>query len=143
MNRRMWFNILWCLIIVASVIWAFLTMGNPLTREGFSMYTREDNSLILSDKDALSFNATSQGIALTDAASQRLQTIGDVLYNYANEVSIKIDNQEIYRGLFRAATMSALPAAPTIRILYPEVTADGSENYSEFRLFYPKLSASQ
>jgi hypothetical protein len=140
MNRRLWLNLFLCLVIVASVIWTFQTMGNPLPRKGFSMFTRGDNSLILSDEDVLSYNASSQEIVLTDAASQRLQSIGDALYNYANQVSIKIDNQEIYRGLFRAATMSALPAAPAIGILYPEVSADGSvENYSSFRLFYPSF----
>jgi hypothetical protein len=53
-------------------------------------------------------------MAITPEASERLTALGD-LYSFTGFV-IKIDGEEIYRGIFREYTMSALPASPRISI---------------------------
>jgi hypothetical protein len=105
------------------------------------MVSLSDNSLLLSDSDILSFNRTSQELLLTDAAAQRLQAIGTNLYNFTNTVSIRINGEEIYRGIFRNAVMSAVPEPPTISILYPSITIpECTEKPNMIRLFYPSFT---
>jgi hypothetical protein len=51
---------------------------------------------------------------------------------------IKIDGEEIYRGIFREYTMSAAPASPRICILFPSAFFPyQSLNYGAIRMFFP------
>ena len=64
--------------------------------------------------------------------------MGD-LYAWAGFV-VKIDGVEVYRGVFRAHTMSAIPAPPSITILFPSVVLPSeTENYGAIRMFYPSF----
>jgi hypothetical protein len=115
------------LLIVVIAVAAVLIYQNSLTstpesthNDEFAMICLSDNSTLLSDSDVLSFNSTSQEFNLSDAAVQRLQAAGDNLYNFTNPVSIRVNGEEIYRGIFRSAVMSAVPEPPTIAILIPQ-----------------------
>jgi hypothetical protein len=133
------------LLIVVVVVAAVLIYQNSLTEtpetapdDGFTMVYLSDNSTLLSDSDILSFNSTSQEFNLTDAATQRLQAAGDNLYNFSNVVSVRINGEEIYQGIFRSAVMSAVPELPTVAILYPSITfPGGAEKENAMRIFYP------
>jgi hypothetical protein len=133
------------LLIVVVAVAAVLIYQNSLTStpliaadDGFTMVYLSDNSTLLSDSDILSFNGTSQEFNLTDAATQRLQAAGDNLYSFSNVVSIRVNGEEIYRGIFRSAVMSAVPELPTVAILYPSITfPGGAEKENAMRIFYP------
>lgn len=133
------------MLIVAVAVAAVLIYQNnyantPKTtqNDGFTMVYLSDNSTLLTDLDVCSFNSTHQEFTLTDAAAQCLRAAGDNLYNFTNPVSIKVNGEEIYRGIFRSAVMSAVPEPPTVAILYPSITfPDGAEKDNAMRLFHP------
>jgi hypothetical protein len=107
-----------------------------LSEAGFRIYSIENNFLLISDADILSYNWTSQEMAITLEASERLTKTGD-LYSWTGVV-IKIDGEETYHGIFREYIMSAIPASPRICILFPSMLFPSeSINYGAIRMFFP------
>ena len=136
-KKRMWISLL--LIVLASIaaLWVFSYVSQP-SEVGFSLSSLKDNTLLVSDADVLSYNWTSQEIALTDGASQRLMLRGENLYSYTNGFVMKIDGEVVYEGVFRSAFMSAIPEPPKISIMYPSMFFQSeSENYNAIRMFFP------
>lgn len=135
------------LLAVIVAVAAVVIYQNTLARTsenkqltGFTMVILSDNTTLLSDVDVLSFNSTSQEFTLTQNASERLQQVGNSLYNFTNPVSIRVNGEEIYRGIFRSIIMSAVPEPPTVAILYPSVTIpECTEKDNVMRLFYPSF----
>jgi hypothetical protein len=104
------------------------------------MVSLNDNSVLLSNADMMSFNVTSQEIFLTNTGAQRLALLENGLYDFSNVVSLRVNGQEIYQGVFRTASMSALPQQPKIAILYPSMDlTTGTENDHAIRLFFPSF----
>jgi|WetSurMetagenome_2_1015567.scaffolds.fasta_scaffold509753_2 hypothetical protein len=141
MKKRVWISLLLLLLVVFVATSTLLVLkGNWLaaSTSGFSVISLQDSTVLLSDGDVVSYNLTSQEIALTNSASQRLTQVGDSLYSYSPGVSVRINGEEIYQGIFRLATMSAVPSAPKIAILFPSVDLpSGATNNHAIRLFYP------
>ena len=138
MEAKLWISVV--LIIAMSIVAAML-LANYLAKpkeEGFTIVFLEDNTLLISDNDVLSYNWTSQEIAITDAASERLLGKGDSLYSFSKGFVMRINGEEVYQGVFRLAVHSAIPGSPKISILFPS-TLFGSEpdNYHALRMFYP------
>ena len=122
------------LILVAGLF--FSSMESP-SKEGFTLTFIENNVLLISDADVISYNVTSQEIAITEIASERLVNIGNELYNFTGFV-IRIDGEEVYQGVFRSAIMSAIPGPPRICVLFPSMFLQlGIENNNAIRIFYP------
>ena len=138
MKRRIWLSILLIGTISIAVVWVFMNNTMQPSQSGFTLLSLKDNTLLLSDVDILSYNWTSQEITLTDNASQRLMQMGDRLYSFNNEFTIKINGEELYRGIFRSAYMSTIPEAPKISIMYPSLLFPSEkENNHALRLFFP------
>src|SRR5512137_2310437 len=106
-------------VAVISAAWFLKDYVVPPSEEGFRLVSLESSAVLISDADIVSYNWTSQEIAITDAASERLLQIGDDLYSFADGFVIRIDGEEVYRGVFRTAIMSAIPESPKISILFP------------------------
>ena len=127
------------LLVVLASLSALLFFSSYMmhpSEAGFRTYSLQNNALLISDADILSYNWTSQEMAITAEASERLTKIGD-LYSFTGFV-IRIDGEEIYRGIFRQHAMSATPAAPRISILFPSVLFPSeSVNYEAIRMFWP------
>lgn len=144
MKKQAILSLLAIIIAVAAVVIYQSTLGSASENKpatGFTMLYLSDNSTLLSDADILSFNSTSQEFTLTQNASQSLQQFGYSLYNFTNPVSIRINSEEIYRGIFRNAAMSAVPQPPTIAILYPSITfPEGTQKDNVMQLFYPSFT---
>jgi hypothetical protein len=138
MKRRIWISILLVLVASISAIVFFRSYILQPVEAGFMLYSLQNNALLISDADILSYNWTSQEIAITVAASARLAGLGDNLYSFSTGFVIKIDEEEIYRGIFRAPYMSAIPEPPRISILFPSVLFPSeTKNYGAVRMFYP------
>ena len=138
MKKRLWLFFL--LVLLVSVTAAVLFRGylTKPSEEGLRIVFLESNALLISDADVLSYNLTSQEIAITDQASDRLTALGDSLYSFTDGFVIKIDGEEVYRGVFRLAIHSAVPSPPKISILYPSMLFPSeTENRNAIRLFYP------
>jgi hypothetical protein len=127
-------------LVAATALWLSGEYWLPAHQKGFSLVTLQDNSVLVSDSDVLSFNVTSQEFVISDAASQRLMQNLDSLYQFNNTVVIRVNGEEIYHGIFRAAWMSAVPSLPKVAILFPSMHfPDGTENSHAIRLFYPNF----
>jgi hypothetical protein len=137
MRRKIWMGIV---LIVATLILAvglFTGYVEPPSENGFRLIFLENNTVLISDSDVVSYNLTSQEIAITEIASERLVGMGDELYSFTGFL-IRIDGEEVYRGVFRSAIMSAIPGSPKICILFPSmVLHSGIENQNGIRMFYP------
>ncbi len=138
MKKLEFAGILVIIVLVGGCLWVFLGSWIPASETGFSLVRLNDNSLLVSDADVLSFNASSQEMVLSDASSRRLLQAGDSLYMFNGTVSVRVNGEEIYQAIFRASSMSALPAPPTIAICFPSMHfPSGVEDDHELRLFYP------
>ena len=138
-KRNTWAGLGLVVLVLAS---ALFFLGNYLTKktsqEGFRLVFVENNALLISDDDILSYNWTSQEMTLTDSASQRLLAFGNDLYRYSEGFIITINGEEVYQGIFRAGYMSAIPAPPKISILFPSLFfPTGVENPKALMMFYP------
>jgi hypothetical protein len=144
LKKQVILGVLLVVIVAVSALLVFQSgiLGSASKdKTGFTMVSLSDNSVLLYDTDILSFNSTSQEFTLTDSAVQRLQAAGTNLYNFSNVVSIRVNGEEIYQGIFRNAAMSAVPQPPTISILYPSITfPEGTEKDNVMRLFYPNFT---
>ena len=120
MRRRL---LIGAALISATLILAaglFLGSGESPSKEGFTLTFLENDALLISDADVVSYNVTSQEIAITELASERLLDMGNKLYNFTGFV-IRIDGEEVYQGVFRSAIMSAIPGSPRICVLFPSM----------------------
>lgn len=135
-KRRIWIGFLLVVLASISALCFFRSYMMQPSEAGFRIYSIENNALLISDADILSYNWTSQEMAITPEASERLTEMGD-FYSWTGFV-IEIDGEEIYCGIFRAHTMSAIPASPRISILFPSVLFPSqSINYGAIRMFFP------
>jgi hypothetical protein len=133
MKKLLWVSIALVVLGVLAGLWVFRGALLPSSEDGFRLVSLEDNSLLVSDPDIVSYNSTSQEITLTSQASQRLTQMGDELYK--SVVVIRINGEEIYQGLFRTAYMSSIPPPSQITILFPsDLTNDHA-----LRLLYPSF----
>ena len=138
MKKSTLIGLLLVAVAAISAIWLLSGYMNPQPEEGFSLISLENNSLLISDADVVSYNWTSQEITIIDAASERLLRMGDDLYSFTKGFVIRIDGGEVYRGVFRTAVMSAVPESPKIAVLFPSVLFPSeTENHNAIRLFYP------
>jgi hypothetical protein len=136
MERRIWIGLLLVVLASLSALLFFSSYTMHPSEAGFRIYSLQNNAVLVSDADILSYNWTSQEMAITPEASERLTKIGD-LYSFTGFV-IKTDGEEIYRGIFREHIMSATPASPRISILFPSVLFPSeSINYGAIRMFFP------
>jgi len=136
MKRRIWIGSLLVVLASISTLWFFRSYMMQPSEAGFRIYSLQNNALLISDADILSYNWNSQEMAITPEASERLTEMEN-LYSWTGFV-IKIDGEEIYRGIFRAHTMSAIPASPRISIQFPSVLFPSqSINYGAIRMFFP------
>ena len=133
MRRRIWIVLVLILATLISAVWFFTGYVEPPSEGGFRLVFLENNVLLISDADVVSYNLRArQEIAITDTASERLVGMGDRLYSFTGFL-IRIDGEEVYRGVFRSAVMSAIPGPPKISILFPSEI----ENHNAIRMFYP------
>ena len=122
------------LIIVVVLI---LGSGMSPSKEGFTLTFLENDVLLISDAEFVSYNVTSQEIAITEIASERLLDMGDELYSFTGFV-IRIDGETVYQGVFRLSVMSAIPGPPKICVLFPSMSLQsGIENNNAIRMFHP------
>ena len=138
MKKRLWLFFLLVLIVSVIAGWLFRGYLTQPSEAGLRIVSLESNEVLISDADVLSYNLTSQEITITDQASDRLTALGDSLYRFTDGFVIRIDGEEIYRGVFRMAIHSAIPSPPKISILYPSMLFPSeTENRNAIRMFYP------
>jgi hypothetical protein len=139
MKRRIWIGFVLVVLASISALWFFRSYMMQPSEAGFRIYSIENNALLISDADILSYNWTSQEMAITTEASERLTETGN-LYSWPGGVVVKIDGEETYRGIFREYTMSAIPTPPKISILFPSASFPfESVNRGAIRMFFPSF----
>ena len=138
MKRWVWIGLALAILVSISALWLFRGHVAQSPENGIRIVSLENNALIISDADILSYNWTRQEITITDKAADRLEGMGDRLYSFSSGFAIRINGEEVYRGVFRAAYMSAIPESPRISILYPSMLFPSeTENRNAIRMFYP------
>ena len=140
MRRRFWIGLLLIVTVLVAGLWIYTRYMMQQSEAGFRLVFLENNDVLISDSDVLSYNWTSQEIALSDGASERLIQMGDSLYSFTTGFVIRIDGEEVYRGVFRSPIMSAIPAPPKISIMIPNVVFPSSTpDDHAMRMFYPSF----
>jgi len=139
MRRKILISITLLLVTLILIVGYFFGSMDSSLNERFTLTFLENNVLLISDADVISYNVTSQEIAITEIASKRLVNMGNELYNFTGFV-IRIDGEEVYQGVFRSAIMSAIPGPPKICVLFPSMfLQSGMENNYAIRMFYPSF----
>ena len=137
MRRRILISATLIFVMLILVLGLFLDSMNSPSKEEFTLIFLENNVLLISDADVVSYNVTSQEIAITEIASERLLGMSDELYSFMGFV-IRIDGEVVYQGMFRSAIMSAIPGPPRICVLFPSMFLQSEiENNNAIRMFYP------
>ncbi len=139
MRKKILISLVLIIVTLILVVGLFFGSMESPSKEGFTLTFIENNVLLISDVDIVSYNITSKEIAITEIASGRLVDMENKLYNFTGFV-IRIDGEEIYHGVFRSAIMSAIPDPPRICVLFPSMfLKSGIENNNAIRMFYPRF----
>jgi hypothetical protein len=140
MKKRLWISLMLIVLVSIAGLWIISSFLMEQSETGFRLVSLENNDLLISDADVITYNWTSQELALTDGASQKLIKMGDNLYSFTSEFVIRIDGEEMYRGIFRSPIMSAIPSPPKISIMFPNVLFPSSATDDHaIRMFYPSF----
>lgn len=135
--RRIWIGAVLIVVTLILAVGLFVGYMDPPSEEGFRLIFLDNNVLLISESDVMSYNLTSQEIVITEIASERLLGMEDELYSFTGFL-ILIDGEEVYRGVFRSAVMSAIPGPPDICILFPSMLLQSEiENQNAIRMYYP------
>ncbi|MFX1513025.1 MAG: hypothetical protein ACFFCQ_10595, partial [Promethearchaeota archaeon] len=82
MRRKILISSVLILAILILVVGLFFGSMESPSKERFTLTFLENNVLLISDADIVSYNMTSQEIAITEIASERLVDMGNKLYNF-------------------------------------------------------------
>jgi hypothetical protein len=113
-------------------IWFALDSQLQVSREGFGIYLLENDTLIISDVDMLSYNKTNHGIDLTDECAKRLEEVKTPIFG---RFVIRINAEEIYYGTFVPSFVSrSYPSSEPV-IMTPPLS--GSYDFVKIQMGYP------
>ena len=76
MKGWVWTGLVLVILVSISALWLFRGHFAQPSENGFIIVSLEDNALLVSDADILSYNWTKQEIAITDEASDILVGMG-------------------------------------------------------------------
>lgn len=107
--------------ISAVFRWHFLNPNLQSQEEGFGIYLREDDRLVVSDKDFVSYSQTSHEIKLTKHGVGKIEALN--ISVFGDPFVVKIDREEIYNGTFMSP-ISSLPIASSEAVIVTLVQND-------------------
>ena len=103
-------------ILISAVFgWRFLDPNLQIQEEGFRIYLREYDRLVVSDEDFVSYNQTSHEIKLTKSGTGKIGALNVSVFG--NFFVVKIDGDEIYNGTFMTPISSLLIASSEVVIV--------------------------
>jgi hypothetical protein len=140
MWKKLCLGVTLAFLMLFLVVWLLGINDTKTTDEEFTLVLLENDEVLICEIDVLSYNWTSQEIAITNAASERLLGQEEGLYSFTGGFVVRIHSEEIYRGVFRSAIHSAIPDSPGISVLFPSILfSSETENYCAMRMFYPSF----
>ena len=107
--------------IFAVFVWRFLNPNLQSQEEGFGIYLREDDRLVVSDEDFVSYNQTSHEIKLTKPGAEKIEALN--ISVFGDPFVVKIDGEEIYNGTFMTP-ISSLSIASSEAVIVTLVQND-------------------
>ena len=86
------------IVAIFLIIFGIVTYFNQsqITEEGFGIYLLDNNELVISDTDIISYNRTSHEIRLNEGGVKKIKT----LHLYQKPFAIKLDGKQVYNGAF-------------------------------------------
>lgn len=119
MNKNKFLIILIVIAISISVIWNYRELFQ-YSVHGFSVVLTDEGSMLLSDMDIESYNATSHELTLTDKCANRLK-MGESLIG---DFKIIIEGKEDITGIFVPPFVSRSYPSTIVVIVYPPFDSD-------------------
>lgn len=109
------------LFIGIIVVGGYFILSNQprISKEEFGIYLLENDELVISDRDIISYNKSSHEIKLTDEGVRKIKT-QDL---YHKPFIIKLNGEEIYNGSFWSGVSSL--SYPGIVIMDVSLIQDG------------------
>ena len=86
------------LVIILLCLFLFLNNKSQFSEGKFGIYLLENDELIISDNDIISYNKTSQVIKLTEVGANKIQNLKVEMKG--KPFVIKFDGREMYNGSF-------------------------------------------
>jgi hypothetical protein len=113
-------------------VWFALESQRQVAGKGFGIYLLENDTLIISDADILSYNKTSHEIDLTDECVKRLEEAKTPIFG---RFVIRINAEDIYYGTFVPPFVSrSYPDSEPV-IMTPPLS--GSYDFVKIQMGYP------
>jgi len=90
------------LLVGAAVVggWSVLSTRLHTSREGFGIYLLDNNELVVSDKDIVSYNKTCHEIKLTEEGVRKIGALSFEVPVYGKPFVVKLNDREMYNGSF-------------------------------------------
>jgi len=98
-KTRVWLAILFVGIAVVGG-WFVLSSQLQTSNEGFGIYLSQNNELVISDRDIVSYNKTSHEIKLTEEGVRKIEALSFEVPMYGKPFVVKLNDREIYNGSF-------------------------------------------
>jgi len=111
--------------------WFILKNQLQISREGFGIYLLENDELVISDKDIISYNKTSHEIKLTEYGIKKIEALKVPLQG--SPFVVKINDEKIYNGSF-VTPISSIPPPPSEVVI---VTLVSDNNTIQIEKGYP------
>ena len=100
MNRSKVSLVIIAVLLSTFVIggWFILNRQSQISKEGFGIYLLENNQLVISDKDIMSYNKNSHEIKLTEEGVEKIKALKVPVSG--RPFVVKLNGEEIYNGSF-------------------------------------------
>lgn len=121
-----------CIILILVVTWFFINNSSQISKEKFGIYLFENNELVVSDKDILSYNKTSHIIKLTEDGANKINNL--FVGVYGKPFVMILNGKEMYNGSFWTSISSVSYSG--VVILIDDVSINNS---IAIQLGYPSL----
>jgi hypothetical protein len=132
MERRTLLGVLLASVVSLSALWFYVNHRTQPSENGFGIYLSENNAQIVSDADVLRYNRTSHEITLANGCAERLQSMKEPL---RGNFTVKLDGEEMYRGIFVPPVVSRSYPSTEVVIVYPSIS--DSHSIMKIQMGYP------
>jgi len=135
MAKRIRIGILLAAVVLLCGVWLFVSYDVQLPNNGFAVYLCEDNTLVISDEDVLSYDMIGHEMGLSIESANRLEQMKEPLHG---RFMIKINGENIYGGIILPPSISRSYPCSEVIIVIPSLL--GSYRNIKLQMGYPECS---
>jgi hypothetical protein len=118
MEKKILFSILLATVVLICGFWIYVSYDIQIPNSGFTIYLCEDNTIVILDKDVLSYNRSNHEMRLSVESAIRLERMKEKLHG---RFMIRINGEDVYGGVILPPTISRSYPCSEVIIVIPSL----------------------